>query len=398
MATQGRKSAKRPSKAVIITVIVIVLVIAITLVVIYFAAPSVWNKLTAALMGKKNTSNLNRGDGELQFHMLDTAQGDWLLILLPDGKEMLVDAGSKPDPDSLYTTNKAYMDNYISDGQIDYVVLTHSDQDHVSYMDEIFRDYVVSNLYMPALYAKPSNATLAGKVADLPAEKTKILDDSGIDESKCYIETTTYANFFIKAFTEEDCNIYLNLELDKDNNSATLDEHSKITSADNTYTITFFFESLTFYNNKKFVGDSHQINGISPTMILEYNGRRIVLTGDANEENEPDMTKRMKDYYGGVIDCDVLKVAHHGSHEGSSTAYLKEVKCEYAMISCGTGNSYNHPRQAALDRLRAEGMTVYRTDLHGVIVCTIDKDGNITITPTNKDVSETAVWKGADAA
>ena len=51
MATQGRKSAKRPSKAVIITVIVIVLVIAITLVVIYFAAPAVWSKLTAALMG-----------------------------------------------------------------------------------------------------------------------------------------------------------------------------------------------------------------------------------------------------------------------------------------------------------------------------------------------------------
>ena len=75
----------------------------------------------------------------------------------------------------------------------------------------------------------------------------------------------------------------MNLELDKDNNSATLDEHSKITSADNTYSITFFFESLSFYNNKKFVGDSHQINGISPTMILEYNGRRIVLTGDANE-------------------------------------------------------------------------------------------------------------------
>ena len=344
--------------------------------------------------GSQNQSNLAHGDGELQFHMLDIGQGDWLLVLLPDGKEMLIDAGSKPDSNTTYNTSKAYMDTYITDGQLDYVVLTHSDQDHVAYMDKIFADYQVDNLYMPALYSTPSNSTLASQVAALPEAKTKILDDSGVDKTKCYIETATYARFYIAAFSEPNCNIFLNLEINADNNDATLDANSRIVDSNNTYSVTFFFENLAFYNNKKFAGDGHQINGISPTMVMEYNGKRIVFTGDANEENEPYMIARMQAYYGGVIDCDVLKVAHHGSHEGSSNDYLDEVTCEYAMISCGTGNSYNHPRQVTLNRLKAHNITLYRTDLHGTIVCVIDKDGNITITPTNTNVSSTDLWTG----
>ena len=406
MATQGRKSAKRPSKAVIITVIVIVLVIAITLVVIYFAAPAVWSKLTAALMGNKeqssnptNQSNLVRGEGELSFHMIDVGQGDWLLILLPDGKEMLMDAGNVSGSATKYNQYKTYMDQYITDGQIDYVFLTHSDKDHVTYMDEIFRDYVVDNLYMPALYS--TNALITE--SSVPANRLKVLDDSGVDKTKAHVNSTEYANFFLKAFNST-CNIYLNLELDIDNDPTTLDEHSKIIAADNTYSFTFFFENLDFYNSDDFETSnssksSHLKNGVSPTTILEYNGKRIVLTGDSNGYNEPYMVQRMKDYYGGVIDCDVLKVAHHGSHEGSSKNYLDEVNCEYAMISCNSsGNTFKHPRQDALDRIKTKGMTCYRTDLHGTIVCVIDKDGVITITPTNKDVSAEAVWVGADTA
>ena len=394
MATQGRKSAKRPPKAVIITVIVIVLVIAITLVVIYFAAPNVWNKLTASLMGnKENNSNstpkestLVRGDGALQFHMVDIGQGDFLVIILPDGKEMVIDAGSTSGG------SKETVLNYLStivDGHLDYLVLTHTDQDHVSYMDDILGAYDVDNIYMPALYATHSSVA----EANIPASKTKILDDSGVDATKCYVDTKNYAEFYIAAF-KEDCNIYLNLELNEDNDDTILDEHSVITSADNTYSITFFFMDLAFYNKSKFDNGPRK-NGISPTMILEYNGKRIVLTGDANELNEPILTQKMNTYYGGVIDCDVIKVAHHGSHEGSSPEYLNEVKCEYAMVSCGAGNGYNHPRQVALTHLQESGVTtLYRTDMHGTTTCVIDKNGGLIFTPTNTNVSQEAAWVG----
>ena len=422
-----KKNANNNSSVVIILLVVLIVVLVAALLIIWFVNPGgskeiVFRPIINIINGDNSTkdadnsggnsqtnnntgdngnnggninpSTLAHGEGELQLHMLDTAQGDWLLLLLPDGKEMLIDAGSKPDPSSLYTTNKAYMDTYITDGQIDYVILTHSDQDHVAYMDEIFADYQVDNLYMPALFANPSNATLKSQVDALPAEKTAIITNSGVDSTKCSIETATYARFYIAAFTEPNCNIFLNLEINSDNDDTTLDANSKITSSDNTYSITFFFENLAFYNNKKFAGDGHQINGISPTMIVEYNGKRIVLTGDANQENEPYMVQRLQTYYGGVIDCDILKVAHHGSHEGSSNAYLDEVTCEYAICSCGTGNDYDHPRQVTLDRIKAHNMTLYRTDLHGAIVCKIDKDGNITITPTNTNVSSTDLWIG----
>ena len=386
------RKAQKPSKGIIIAVIAIVLIIAIAVVIIYFLAPNVWSKLVSTLTGEKNGNNsggnngqnqapaLVVGEGELQFHMLNIGQGDCLFIILPDGKEMIVDCGSTSG--GSYTYVKNYLDNYIDDGQIDYVVATHSDQDHVEYLDELFADYQIDNVYMPALYSVPTNTTLAAQVEAISSEKMSILDDIGLDKNKCQVTTATYAKFFIAAFNEPNCNINLNIDLDDNPLGASL------VSSDGTYSITFFYMDLNYYNLKKFPGDSHRLNGISPTMILEYNSRRIVLTGDANEENEPVFTEKMHTYFGGVIDCDVLKVAHHGSHEGSSNEYLNEITCEYAMISCGLGNSYNHPRQVALDRLIAHNMDIYRTDLHGAIICKIDKDSVITFTPENTNVTQ----------
>ncbi|MBO4694442.1 MAG: hypothetical protein J5656_00755 [Clostridia bacterium] len=408
MAKKKGKKSNNTALFVILAIIAIIVIVAI--IVIFVVNPGgIKDKIMNVINGQKSNTNTNsggsqnqstlaHGEGELQFHMLNVGQGDWLLILLPDGKEMLIDSGNVSGSQSKYADYKTYMDTYITDGTIDYVMLTHSDKDHVTYMDEIFRDYTVLNLYMPALYSTNSAIT----EETVPSSKLKILDDSGVDKTKAHINSGEYANFFIKAF-EENCNIYLNLELDTDNDPTTLDSHSKITSSDNTYSITFFFENLDFYNSVDFETSnssksSHMKNGVSPTTIIEYNGKRIVLTGDSNQDNEPYMVQRMKDYYGGVIDCDVLKVAHHGSHEGSSNAYLDEITCEYAMISCNTsGNTFNHPRQATLDRLHNHNITLYRTDLHGTIVCKIDKDGNITVTPTNTNVSDEALWKGADA-
>lgn len=72
------------------------------------------------------------------------------------------------------------------------------------------------------------------------------------------------------------------------------------------------------------------------------------------------------------IDVDVLKVPHHGA----STAYIKgfydEVSPEYAVISCGRGNRYGHPRPEVLDDLKARGTKLYRTDEQGTIVAVSD--------------------------
>jgi competence protein ComEC len=119
----------------------------------------------------------------------------------------------------------------------------------------------------------------------------------------------------------------------------------------------------------------------------------VVLTGDSNEINEPIFVRRI----GGKLDCDVLKVGHHGSATSSTAEFLDAITCEYAVISCNKeGNTFVHPRQVTLDRFKARNMSVYRTDKHGSIVLTIDGKGELKFTVDNSDVTDEEIFKGAD--
>jgi competence protein ComEC len=93
----------------------------------------------------------------------------------------------------------------------------------------------------------------------------------------------------------------------------------------------------------------------------------VLLTGDATMDSEESMED------GGVLgDVDVLKVGHHGSATSTSTAFLKVIKPEHAVISLGAENSHGHPSTDALTRLTTAGVTVHRTDQQGTIVLTSD--------------------------
>ena len=91
-------------------------------------------------------------------------------------------------------------------------------------------------------------------------------------------------------------------------------------------------------------------------MLLEFNGRRILLTGDSDEEAEDNFIENVNnrlfdnDFDG---DVDVLKVAHHGGRESTKQELLDMLMPEYAMISCGE-NSYGHPRPETLEKLAAK--------------------------------------------
>ena len=74
----------------------------------------------------------------------------------------------------------------------------------------------------------------------------------------------------------------------------------------------------------------------------------------------------------GKLDCDLLKVGHHGSDSSSTEAFLKAVSPEMAVISCGEGNDYGHPKQVILSRLEKHGVTYWRTDLSGSVVIVSD--------------------------
>ena len=70
--------------------------------------------------------------------------------------------------------------------------------------------------------------------------------------------------------------------------------------------------------------------------------------------------------------ADVLKVGHHGSKYSSSAEFLVGVSPKYAVISCGRKNSYGHPHQEVLDKLKCLETTLFRTDLQGTIICYSD--------------------------
>lgn len=108
-------------------------------------------------------------------------------------------------------------------------------------------------------------------------------------------------------------------------------------------------------------------NDWSIGVLLQYGTTRFLMVGDAGEDAEHDMCQNGID-----LSADVYKVAHHGSNTGSTEELLEKVKPTYAVISVGEDNSYGHPTAEVLNRLRASGIEVFRTDEQGTIVAESD--------------------------
>ncbi|MDE6302130.1 MAG: MBL fold metallo-hydrolase, partial [Clostridia bacterium] len=75
--------------------------------------------------------------------MVNVGQGDCILILFPDGKDMLIDCANYNNTASIRNSAFAYIDMYVTDKQFDYVMLTHCDSDHVYFLDEVLDTYQV---------------------------------------------------------------------------------------------------------------------------------------------------------------------------------------------------------------------------------------------------------------
>lgn len=128
------------------------------------------------------------------------------------------------------------------------------------------------------------------------------------------------------------------------------------------------------------------INNNSIVLRIDYNGVSALFTGDASCEEELEMLESGYD-----LDCDILKVGHHGSNSSSSEEFIGAVSPTYAVISCAMNNDYYHPHGSVLNTLRAAGVKLRRTDEEGTIICYIDTIGNIT---WNVPASET--WQAGD--
>ncbi len=113
-------------------------------------------------------------------------------------------------------------------------------------------------------------------------------------------------------------------------------------------------------------------NGGNPESVvgvLMINGVDIMMTGDIDEESERVMVNS-----GLVSDCDILKVAHHGSKTSSSSEFLSSVSPEVAVVSVAEYNVYGHPAPETMERLEKVEANVFLTSKNGAIIVKIQKD------------------------
>lgn len=252
--------------------------------------------------------------GSLVAEFLDVDQADCELIFLPDGKITLIDAGNRGDGDKIvaYLKSKGIT-------KIDYLVATHPHADHIGGMADIINAFDIGSVYAPRV-SKDDTPTSKTYEDFLLAVRDKGLKIKGVNPSS------------EPAISAGDYNIY------------------------------FFSPNSSDYT---------EINDYSVTVKITYGIHSFLFMGDAEILSENEMLDA-----GYNLDADVLKVGHHGSESSTGKAFLKAVSPNYAVISCGEGNKYNHPHQKTLNTLKS--IKVLRTDLDKTIIFMADgktKDG-----------------------
>ncbi|MEA1928426.1 MAG: ComEC/Rec2 family competence protein [Candidatus Auribacterota bacterium] len=127
-------------------------------------------------------------------------------------------------------------------------------------------------------------------------------------------------------------------------------------------------------------GEEVEVEVISPPYLLKDNNESSIVikltygdvsflfTGDAYGSAEQLMQSR----YGWRLRSTILKAGHHGSKHSSSEDFLRKVRPEVAIFSCGKDNNYGHPHPETIERLERVGAKMYRTDQQGTITITTD--------------------------
>ena len=234
---------------------------------------------------------------------LDVGQGDAIFVETPDGVQMLIDGG--PDSSVLRALAKQMP---VSDRDLDVVLATHSDKDHVGGLVDVLGRYQVGHIIT-----------------------TNNKNDTTVAEA-----------FIMESLQESSVNYTAN-----------------------------FGQQLALGASTSIIilspaGDvsNWETNSASIVVQLRYGDVEFMLTGDVPSGIE-DYLVRIQ---GGNLSSEVLKLGHHGSRTSTSGDFLDAVKPKYAIVSSGKDNSYGHPHLEVIERVQDRNIEMLNTAEEGSIV------------------------------
>ncbi|NLY55069.1 MAG: MBL fold metallo-hydrolase [Firmicutes bacterium] len=248
-------------------------------------------------------------DGLLEVHFIDVGQGDSILVLTPDGKVMLVDAGDQ--------RSGRVVANYLrAQGvrQIDVLVSTHPHSDHIGGMAEVLKTFPVAQVY----------------------------DSGRVHTSKTFEE-------YLKIIDAKNIPFALARAGDTIRLGSQVSVH------------------VLWPDGPRTILDYGDINESSIVLLLGYKNVAFLFTGDAGIQSEQKFLTKLP-----ARQIQILKVGHHGSRSSTGAELLRATRPEVAVIMCGADNPYGHPHSQVLERLGAAQVRILRTDLAGSIVVTSD--------------------------
>lgn len=264
--------------------------------------------------------NINR---HLKIYFIDVGQGDSCLIVTPSNKRILIDGGGSEF--GSFDVGEKTLIPYLLDRKIkklDYIIISHFDSDHVGGILTIIKNIKVDKIVI----------CKQGKNSE------------------------NYKNFL---------NIVKNKKIDV----YVVKEKNKIEIEQDTFI-------YILHPTGDLISDNI-LNNNSIVMKFCYKSFSMLFTGDIEEIAENELIKRYEN--SNILSSTVLKVGHHGSKTSSTGNFLNKVKPKIALIGVGSKNTFGHPNNGVLDRLKNLKCKIYRTDFNGEITLTVDKNSKIHI-------------------
>lgn len=258
----------------------------------------------------------------LEFTAIDVGQGDSLLTVSPQARTMLIDAGGPigpiaADPNAFDVGEEVVSPYLWSRGlrRLDVLVLTHAHSDHIGGMAAVLRNFHPHELWLSV--------------------------DHDASQYQALLREARLDDVVVKHLNGGDSFDWGGTQI-------------RIVSPSRTYQ-----------------PGAAPANDDSLVLRVGYGRASLLAAGDAEAASEATMLSNS------VQPVTLLKVGHHGSSTSTSSAFLQALHPSTAVISCGLGNRFGHPRMPVLQRLQAAGVSTARTDDMGAVQYLLHSDGRI---------------------